>query len=172
MSNSKIFINELFTILWLCLFQVIILNQIDFLGYINPYFYVVYVIGYGLDKNKTLLLFMSFILGWIIDCFMNTSGMHAFSITLIAYLRLPIFRWVAGAGTSNLEKSNLFLYDLIFLKKLSYIFLLVFIHHSSLYLLDEIHIIDIPSFFIRVLNGTIFTSFLSLIYFFLKNRKF
>ena len=60
MTSFRRIINELTFIIWLFLLQVLILNRVNFLGSINPYFYVIYVLKFRADKNKYLFLFFSF----------------------------------------------------------------------------------------------------------------
>ena len=68
--------------------QVLILNNINFLGYINPFLYIAFIFLYPLKENKFSLLFFSFILGISIDFFSDSGGIHAFSTLFIAYTRL------------------------------------------------------------------------------------
>jgi len=88
---NKILSQGLFFLFLLCL-QVFILNNINFLGYINPYLYIAFIFLYPLEKNKFPLLFLSFILGISIDFFSDSGGIHAFSILFIAYTRLFFVR--------------------------------------------------------------------------------
>ena len=88
---NKILSQGLFFLFLLCL-QVFILNNINFLGYINPYLYIAFIFLYPLEKNKFPLLFLSFILGISIDFFSDSGGIHAFSTILIAYTRLFFVR--------------------------------------------------------------------------------
>jgi rod shape-determining protein MreD len=88
---NKILSQGLFFLFLLCL-QVFILNNINFLGYINPYLYIAFIFLYPLEENKFPLLFLSFILGISIDFFSDSGGIHTFSTILIAYTRLFFVR--------------------------------------------------------------------------------
>ena len=68
---NKILSQGLFFLFLLCL-QVFILNNINFLGYINPYLYIAFIFLYPLEENKFPLLFLSFILGISIDFFSDS----------------------------------------------------------------------------------------------------
>ncbi|WP_439130320.1 hypothetical protein [Polaribacter sp.] len=72
----------------LLLLQVFVLNNILFLGFINPYLYIVFVFLYPLKENRIPFLFYCFLLGISVDFFSDSGGIHAFSIITIAYLRL------------------------------------------------------------------------------------
>jgi len=45
----------------LILLQVLLLNDINFLGYINPYLYILFIILLPAGINQTRLLFFSFL---------------------------------------------------------------------------------------------------------------
>lgn len=76
----------------LVLLQVFILNNILFLGFINPYLYIAFVFLYPLKENRIPFLFYCFLLGISVDFFSDSGGIHAFSILCIAYLRLFFVR--------------------------------------------------------------------------------
>jgi rod shape-determining protein MreD len=79
----------------LVLLQVLLLNNICFLGYINPYFYIYLILTLPSSINKDVILLIGFILGLTIDIFCDTLGCHIFATTLIAYLK-PYFHKLFG----------------------------------------------------------------------------
>ena len=74
--NSAVLFNIARFILLLAA-QILIFNNMDFLGYINPYPYILFIILYPVNGNKTGLLIASFFLGLILDMFCNSGGVHA-----------------------------------------------------------------------------------------------
>jgi rod shape-determining protein MreD len=81
-------INRILFFLFLLFLQVLVLNNINFLGYINPYLYITFVFLYPLDENRFSFLFFCFMLGLFVDFFSDSGGIHAFSTLFIAYIRL------------------------------------------------------------------------------------
>ena len=74
--NSLLFSNIIrFTAL--VLLQVLICNQMNFLGSINPYIYILFILIYPVKNNSLSFIFISFVLGILIDVFMDTGGAHA-----------------------------------------------------------------------------------------------
>lgn len=71
----------------LVLLQALILNNIQFSGYVNPYLYVLFILLLPFETPRYLLLFMGFFLGLFIDIFSNTPGIHASATTFLAFLR-------------------------------------------------------------------------------------
>ena len=83
MLNNLIFVNTARFIL-LVIIQVLLLNQINLFGYINPYLYILFIIIYPFSANKSLLIFLSFLLGLFVDFFSDSGGIHAAASVLLA----------------------------------------------------------------------------------------
>ena len=71
--NSTLLANSIRFILLLAA-QVLIFNNIDFFGFINPFPYILFIILYPVNGNKTGLLVASFFLGLLMDMFCNSGG--------------------------------------------------------------------------------------------------
>ena len=61
----------------LVLIQVLVLININFLGYINPYIYILFIILFPIKNNRLLFIFLSFLLGLTVDLFLDSGGVHA-----------------------------------------------------------------------------------------------
>ena len=111
----------------LIFFQVAIFNNINIWGYANPYFYVIFVLLYPLNKNRYIFLIYAFILGLSIDFFENTGGVNAFATVFVAYIRF----YVAKILTANniQENDEVRLYNFNFLQWTIYLVSLIFLHH-------------------------------------------
>ncbi len=72
------------------LVQVLVLNNLNLGGYVNPWLYVLFILILPVETPKWLLLVFGFITGLIMDAFLNTIGMHASATVFLAFLR-PIF---------------------------------------------------------------------------------
>lgn len=143
----------------LVVIQVLILNDIRFGGYINPYVYVLFVLLLPVDIPGWLLLTSAFTMGLTIDLFSDTHGMHTAATLLLAFFRPGVIRMISGRpdfdpGTipsiSSLGSQWIALYTLI----------LVFIHHTLLFFLE---IFRFSEFFItlgRIALSTGITSIL------------
>ena len=76
--------------------QVLIFNNFNFLGYINPYPYILFILLFPVNGNKYGLLAASFLLGITMDLFCNSGGVHTAACVLLAYLRPYLFRFSFG----------------------------------------------------------------------------
>ncbi len=151
--NKPLHIVTLF--LGLLLLQVFVLNNILFLGFINPYLYIVFVFLYPLKENRIPFLFYSFLLGISIDFFSDSGGIHAFSILCLAYLRLFFvklyFRKVAADYSFfNLKSES-------FGKVFNYTATLTVIHHIIYFSFANFSFNNFSNVLVNTLYSSIFT---------------
>ncbi len=167
MSNSDILINIVRFIL-LVFLQVLLLNNVNLAGYINPYLYILFIILYPLDGNKGLLIFLSFLLGLFIDIFQDSGGVHAAACTFIAYIRPVVLKYSFGVSyeynSVKIKKANP-------MERLTYIASLVFMHHFVMFSLEIFSAKHILLLLKSTLFSGIFTIVLIVCTMILFNRK-
>ncbi len=132
MWKSEVFQNSV-RFLVLLLVQGLLLNHINFLGYLNPYLYIFFILVYPLTGNKTLLIFLSFLLGLSIDMFQGSGGIHAGASVFIAWIRPFVLKYSFGV---SYEYNTLKVRKAAFSQQLVYILSMVFIHHLLLFSLE------------------------------------
>jgi rod shape-determining protein MreD len=152
----------------LVVFQVLILNHINFLGYINPYIYILFIALFPIKNNRMALILLSFLLGLTIDLFLDTGGVHAAASVLIAYARPVILK--SSFGTIY-EHQTIKFNSVDFGSKLTYFTLLTVIHHLVLFSLEIFSFSKIILVLQKTLFSSIFTIFLSVIITILFSRK-
>ena len=84
--------------LWTIFIQIFILNNIQLSGYINPYYYLIFILSIPSKQSKSTILLLSFLMGFVIDVFSQSYGIHAFASVLIAYLKIL---WTAKIAISK-----------------------------------------------------------------------
>lgn len=87
-------IKYVFYFIILILLQGLVLNNIQFSGYINPYFYVVFILILPFNTSKYLLLILAFLLGLSIDLFTSTIGTHISACVFMAFLRVYVLKLI------------------------------------------------------------------------------
>jgi rod shape-determining protein MreD len=116
----------------LVLVQVLILNNIQFSGLINPYIYILFILLLPFTIPGYLLLGLSFLLGISIDIFTNTPGIHAGATVLLGFMRPGIARLISSREI--IEKGNTpNMTQLGFASFLKYTVLSVLVHHLFLF---------------------------------------
>lgn len=140
----------------LVLLQVFLLNHINFLGYINPYLYILLILTFPFNSNKSLLIILSFLLGLTIDMFGDSGGVHAAACLVIAYLRPFILKFSFGVSYEyNVIKIN----NIEFGKRLIYVTIMVFLHHLILFSMEIFNINHI----MLLLKSTLFSGIFSIV---------
>ncbi len=140
----------------LVLTQVMILNHINFLGYLNPYIYIIFILLAPININKSLFLFISFFLGLIMDVFGDSGGIHAAACTIIAFFRPVALRSVFGL---SYEFQTLKLSNLGFGERFAYVTLMVLTHHIVLFSLEIFNF----SHILLIAKKTLFTSLFTIV---------
>ncbi len=167
--NSAVLLNIVRFVLLLAA-QVIIFNNIKFYGYLNPYPYILFIILYPVNGNKTGLLLASFFLGIMIDMFCNSGGVHAAASVTLAYLRPAFFKFSFGV---SYEYQTIKINDRLTPERFSFILISVVTHHFILFLLETFRFSFFWNILLRTLFSTIFTITLCIIiiYLFKPNRR-
>ena len=152
----------------LVIFQVLILNHINFLGYINPYIYIVFIALFPIKNNRIILILLSFLIGLTIDLFLDTGGIHAAASVFIAYTRPVILKTAFG---TIYEHQSIKFNSVDFGSKLTYFTLLTVVHHFVLFSLEIFSISKILFVLQKTLFSSIFTILLSVIITIIFSRK-
>ncbi len=155
MQNSEIFINALRFIV-LVLLQVLILNHINFFGFVNPYVYILFILVFPLNGNQSLLILLSFLLGLTIDIFGDSGGVHAAACVFVAYLRPLILKFSFGI---SYEYNTVKISKVSLTERLVYVSLMVLLHHLVLFGLEIFSL----SHILLILKSTLFSGIFSIL---------
>lgn len=83
----------LYEVIWfvvLILLQVLLLNRISLFGIATPVLYIYFLLKLPRGKNLFYVIISGFLMGLIIDIFLNTPGMNAAATTIVAAYRKPV----------------------------------------------------------------------------------
>ena len=136
--------------------QTLVFNNINFLGYINPYIYIMFIALFPVKNNRLFIIFLSFFLGLSIDLFSDTGGIHAAACVFVAYIRPVLLKFSFGV---IYEHQTIKFNTVEFGEKLTYLTLLTFIHHFVLFYLELFSATKI----ILVLQKTVFSSIFTIL---------
>lgn len=167
MQSNHIFINIVRFVV-LVFVQVLILNNINLAGFINPYLYIIFILLYPLDGNKGLLIFLSFLLGLSIDIFEDSGGVHAAACAFIAYIRPVVLKYSFGV---SYEYNSVKIRKADPMERFTYIASLVFMHHLVMFSLEIFSVDHILLLLKSTLFSGIFTIILIISTLVLFNRK-
>lgn len=167
--NSTVLVNIARFILLLAA-QVVIFNNFNLFGFINPFPYILFIMLYPVNGNRNVLLLTSFFLGLVMDMFANSGGVHAASCLVLAYTRPFIFKFSFGL---SYEYQTVRLDDVLTPERFSFILIAVVIHHFTLFLLEVFRLTLFWDVLLRTFCSTIFSIVLCiiLIYMFKPSRR-
>ena len=153
---SRTLVSNIIRFIVLIPVQVLVLDNINLGGFVNPYLYVMFILMLPFEIPGWALLFLSFLMGLGVDMFSGTPGMHAAASTLMAFVRPLVIKSVGisrdldpGMDPSipSMGFSWFFMYALI----------LVFIHHLALFTIEVFRLEGLFSVFLRTLYSTLLT---------------
>jgi hypothetical protein len=154
----------------LILSQVLLFNNIQFSGFVNPYVYLLFILLLPMEIPSWLLLLLSFTLGLIIDFFSGSPGVHTSATVLAGFVRPYVLRIVSPRdGYESGSDPSLFNYGFRWFA--SYALLMVLIHHITLFYLEVFRFADFFRTFLRVILSTIFSMTFILLIEYYRKRK-
>jgi rod shape-determining protein MreD len=153
---NSVNINSIIRFVVLILAQVLVFNNINFLGNINPYPYILFILLFPINNNRTLFIFLSFMLGLFVDLFSDSGGIHAAACVTIAFIRPPVLKFAFGM---IYEHQTIKFNNTEFSNRIVYFSILVVIHHLIMFLLEIFNISNI----IFVLQKTLFSSIFTIL---------
>jgi rod shape-determining protein MreD len=140
--------------------QIVIFNNIDLFGYINPYPYILFILLYPVNSNRAGLLVASFLLGLTVDMFTNSGGIHAVSCLILAYVRPVFFKFAFGL---SYEYQTIRINDRLSPERFTFILISILTHHFILFLLEYFKFTFILDALLRTIVTTIFTLIVSIL---------
>ena len=150
--------------------QLLIFNNIEFSGYVNPFVYLMFILILPVSIPSWILLVLSFFTGFVIDLFSGTLGVHAFATVLAGFVRPWVLSLNVTAEAAETEMSpSSYRSGLRWF--LIYTVTIVFVHHLALFFVE---IFSLRHFFhtvLRVLLSTAVTSFFIVIFDFIRSRR-
>ena len=157
--NSSLFFN-LFRFFILLSLQVIVFNNINLFGFISPFPYILFIILYPVNGNKSGLLVASFLLGIILDMFSNSGGIHTTASLLLAYFRPSIFKFAFGV---SYEYQTIKLNETLTPERFSFLLVAVVLHHLVLFIFEAFQFSLLWDILIRTLLSSIVTLIICII---------
>mgnify|MGYP003691144303 FL=1 len=165
---NKHFIKYLSLLPLFVLLQVLVLNEILFFSYINPYLYLALILSLPLKTPEWFLLVYSFLLGFFSELFAGSLAFHYTVSVLIAFLKPAISKITIP---HNILEVN----DEICMNKIGnksfimYSLILLLFHNTVLFLLEHLSL----SFSIlgKIIASSFFTLILILIMELFKTKK-
>ena len=151
-------IRAVFYFVILVLIQVLILNNIHFLRIATPFLYLYFIIKLPIGTSQAKVVIFSFLIGFVIDLFSNTPGMHSAACTLAGLFRQPLINFYMGKDlVEGLFPSYATFGYGGFIR---YMLTFVVIHHVALFLIESLSFFDPLFLLVRIVVSVLMTSLL------------
>lgn len=159
---SRINIIQIISFFIYLLYQALILKNIVLFNTAFCFLYVAYLFFLPVESNPLFLMFMGFIMGFAIDIFYDSLGLHAFSCVLVMYVRnywLSLITPQGGYDTSatpSIAVNGMQWF-------LMYTIPLVFLHHSVLFFVEAGGFGMFWFTLWKIITSTIFTTLVTVV---------
>ena len=153
---NKLYLKYLSLVPVYILIQILVLNQILFFAYINPFLYLLLIINLPLKIPKWFLLIYAFLLGFLIDLFSSSLGFHSTACVLIAFLK-PLISKITIPHNILGDVDDITVSKIGSKIYIVFALILIIIHNSCLFILE--HLI----FNINILSKILASSLITLI---------
>ena len=167
--NSTL-VKNIFRFIGLVLFQVLILDQLNLHGFINPYIYPLFLLLLPLQIAPWALMLLGFTLGISVDLFTNSMGLHAAASVFMAFLRPYVLTLVIPSGGYEAEDSPT-IRSLGLGWFFSYAFVLILLHHLAYFYLEVFRFSGFFTTFLKVILSSFFSIFLIIVAQYLSSPK-
>ncbi|MFH2095990.1 MAG: rod shape-determining protein MreD [Bacteroidota bacterium] len=158
----KIIVRYIILFIVLVLIQVLVLNNVKFSGYINPYLYVLFILLLPFEIPNWMLLVAGLLLGFVNDAFTNTPGMHTMATVFMSYMRpyiLGMFSPRDGYEAGTLPRIHFYGFAWFF----KYTGILILAHHFVLFFIEAFRFTDFFQTLFRIILSAVFTMIIVLL---------
>ena len=163
------------TIIRFCLFiliQVFVLNQIPPLHQMaTPYLYFLFILWLPFKMGRRSQMLLAFALGFALDSFTKTYGLHTAACLLIAYIRPFLINLLISQEGAESNYNEPSIKSMGFAPYFTYVAILTFIHHTFLFFLQALQTGGMTYFIIKSLLSTAISLILILLTELLFSRK-
>tara|TARA_B000000475_G_scaffold267718_1_gene259178 strand:+ start:2818 stop:3327 length:510 start_codon:yes stop_codon:yes gene_type:complete len=137
--------------------QILVLNNVQISGYINPFVYILFIMLLPPKMPKAIVLILAFVMGFTIDVFSDSYGIHSSATVLLAFLRPKVLALVSVKGGEDLEEIGI--KQLKINRFFTYSGILCLIHHFTLFYIEAFRVNEFFDTFLRAL----YSSFISIL---------
>jgi len=155
MWNNPVIANTV-RFLLLVLAQVLLFNNVNFLGSIYPFVYILFFYWYPMHKNRSVFLLVSFFLGFVIDLFSDTLALNAVASLTVAYARPTLLRFCFGV---NFDYQGFTFKSSTLVQRMTFLMFLALLHHLVFFSLEILSF----SHILLILKKILFTGILTFI---------
>lgn len=146
----------------LVLVQVLVLNNVQLSGTVNPFLYILFVLWLPINMHRSLVMGIAFLLGLSVDVFSDTLGMHASAMVFLSFIRPFVLGFLAprdGYEGNQIPAIGNFGFSWF----LVYVSICTFLHHFFLFFVEVFRFSDFFDTLWRIIASSFFSIILILL---------
>ena len=147
------YLYEVLLFVVLILLQVLVFNQISVFGFATPFLYIYFLLKLPMGRNVFYVIIMGFLMGFIIDVFLNTPGINAAAATLAAVLRKPLLQLFFTREEYENFVPGIYAAPGLFIR---FTVIMVLIHQTALFGLETFSLFNPGILLMRLLSSVVF----------------
>lgn len=145
---------EILLFVILVLLQVLLLNRIAVFGLAVPILYIYFLIKLPYGRNRFYVIVLGFLLGIVIDIFLNTPGMNAAATTITATLRSMVLNLFYPKNEYEDLVPGIHTSTAAFVK---FTVMMVLLHQTLLFFIEAFTLFNLTSTLIRIGSSSVLT---------------
>lgn len=174
----NVLIKNIIRFVVILLIQVLVLNKVMLQWWAQPsgfpifvpFLYPLFLLLLPFETPVAVLLFAGFLSGLAVDSFMNTAGMHAFAMVLIAYFRVNVFNALLAKNLSEYKGQTPSVKTMGWFPFIIYVSFLILMHHAAFFTL-ELWSTNIGYLLLKILVSGLTSILLILVYVLMFTRQ-
>ncbi|MDR2906616.1 MAG: rod shape-determining protein MreD [Bacteroidales bacterium] len=154
--NNTVLIRNILRFAFLLLLQVLVLDHIHIANEVTPYIYILAILLIPFGTPKWLLLIVAFVLGFLMDVFLGTMGLHMAATVLTAFVR-PMLLSMVSLGRDFDRADSPSIKELGWDWFIWYAIILIVIHHAAIFMLEIFRFDEFGTTLLRILYSSFAT---------------
>jgi hypothetical protein len=118
---------------------------------------MLFIILLPISTPRYAILILAFLLGFVIDIFSNSLGVHSAATVFVAYIRPLVIRIISPREDDKSDYPGLNQNKLSWF--INYVFIIVFLHHAVLFYLEVYTFANFFNTLYRVILSSLFSIF-------------
>jgi rod shape-determining protein MreD len=131
------------------LLQVLLFNNMDYFYLVSPYIYIIFLLDLPLNVKTPSLMLLAFLLGFAVDFFSNTIGLHTSACILIGFLRNGYLKVLFSQLEFKNQQPSIMQLGLT--GYLKYAVGMVTLHHISLFMMESLSFNNFGFLLLRII---------------------
>ncbi|MCQ2334514.1 MAG: rod shape-determining protein MreD [Paludibacteraceae bacterium] len=151
------------------LLQLLLINNLHFLGVVNPCIYILFLLALPNQLPRWAQLLIAFVIGLVVDIFCNSLGVHTFACTAMMYVRHHLLSRLVQdeerlVGSVDSQSLGLVVW-------IKYLIMLTLIHHTLVFMLSAFTFHAFWLTLLQIFLSSVVTILLLLLYEVARSRK-